>query len=38
VDTSAHLQSVTASATARRSIDLDIAGEDFMLQGHFSDW
>jgi polyisoprenoid-binding protein YceI len=22
----------------RRSVDLDIAGEDFMLQGHFSDW
>jgi len=36
VDTSAHLQSVTA--TARRSIDLDVAGDDFMLQGHFSDW
>jgi hypothetical protein len=38
VDTSAHLPSATASATPRRSIDLDIAGEDFMLQGHFSDW
>jgi hypothetical protein len=23
---------------ARRSIDLDIAGEEFMLQGRFSDW
>jgi hypothetical protein len=22
----------------RRSVDLDIAGGDFMLQGHFSDW
>jgi hypothetical protein len=38
VDTSVHLPSVTASATPRRSINLDIAGEDFMLQGLFSDW
>jgi hypothetical protein len=38
VDTSTRLPSVTASAPPRRSIDLDIAGEDFMLQGHFSDW
>jgi hypothetical protein len=32
--------SVTLSETSRpqRSIDLDIAGEDFLLQGNFSDW
>ncbi|HEY7375684.1 MAG TPA: hypothetical protein VIF57_26240 [Polyangia bacterium] len=24
--------------TARPSVDLDIVGDDFMLQGHFSDW
>jgi hypothetical protein len=24
--------------TARPSVDLDIVGEDFMLQGNFSDW
>jgi len=38
VNTSAHSQSVGFSPDARRSVDLDIAGDDFMLQGHFSDW
>jgi hypothetical protein len=28
----------SASATARPSLNLDIAGEDFMLQGNFGDW
>lgn len=37
VDTSAHLTS-TKPANERRSIDLDIAGDDFLLQGRFSDW
>jgi hypothetical protein len=31
-------QTVVQTRTARRSIDLDIAGDDFMLQGHFSAW
>ena len=38
VDTSADFESVSPAATTRRSVDLDIAGDDFMLQGHFSDW
>ena len=29
---------VQEQAVGRRSIDLDIAGGDLMLQGHFSDW
>jgi hypothetical protein len=28
----------SSTATVRRSVNLDIAGEDFMLQGNFSDW
>jgi polyisoprenoid-binding protein YceI len=31
-------QSSASTSTARRNIDLDIAGDDFMLQGSFSDW
>ena len=27
-----------STVSARRSINLDIAGDDFMLQGNFSDW
>jgi hypothetical protein len=38
VETSGHPSSVIPAASGRRSIDLDIAGEDFMLQGNFSDW
>jgi hypothetical protein len=38
VETSAHPQFVKATSSARRSVNLDIAGEDFMLQGNFSDW
>jgi hypothetical protein len=30
--------SAPSPASARRSIDLDIAGDDFLLQGRFSDW
>jgi hypothetical protein len=37
VDTSTHPSSAIP-ASERRSIDLDIAGEDFLLQGRFSDW
>ena len=35
---SAHPSSVASPAGERRSIDLDIAGDDFLLQGRFSDW
>lgn len=38
VDTSADFESVSPTPSTRRSVDLDIAGDDFMLQGHFSDW
>jgi hypothetical protein len=38
VNTSAELESAALTPSARRSVDLDIAGDDFMLQGHFSDW
>jgi hypothetical protein len=38
VESSENRQAVLPSATARRSVNLDIAGEEFMLQGHFSDW
>jgi hypothetical protein len=38
VETSTHRQSVNSTSSARRSINLDVAGEDFMLQGNFSDW
>jgi hypothetical protein len=38
VETSAHFESAGSAPSARRSVDLDIAGDDFMLQGHFSDW
>jgi polyisoprenoid-binding protein YceI len=38
VNTTAHSQSVDFVPDERRSVDLDIAGDDFMLQGHFSDW
>jgi hypothetical protein len=38
VETSHHPDSVVPTASARRSVDLDIAGDDFLLQGHFSDW
>jgi hypothetical protein len=30
--------SIELQRQPRRSVDLDIAGGDFMLQGHFSDW
>jgi hypothetical protein len=29
---------VVPASTVRPSVDLDIAGDDFMLQGNFSDW
>jgi len=38
VNTSARSESAGLAPSARRSVDLDIAGDDFMLQGHFSDW
>ena len=38
VETSTDRESVISSSTARRSVNLDIAGDDFMLQGNFSDW
>jgi len=38
VENSEHPEPLIPTATARRSVNLDIAGEDFMLQGHFSDW
>src|SRR3954447_880332 len=38
VNITAHSASVGSIADARRSVELDIAGDDFMLQGHFSDW
>jgi hypothetical protein len=38
VDTLAEIESAEFTPNARRSVDLDIAGDDFMLQGHFSDW
>jgi hypothetical protein len=41
VGTSARAQSVERGATTartRRSVNLDIAGDDFMLLGNFSDW
>ena len=38
VSTTAHFESGGLAPSARRSVDLDIAGDDFMLQGHFSDW
>jgi hypothetical protein len=37
-ETSGRAVPVEATRAPRRSVDLDIAGEDFMLQGHFSDW
>jgi len=38
VETS-HSQSVVPIiSSARRSVNLDLAGDDFMLQGNFSDW
>jgi hypothetical protein len=38
VENSENRQLLDTTSTARRSVNLDIAGEDFMLQGHFSDW
>jgi polyisoprenoid-binding protein YceI len=38
VETSADRQSVISTSSGRRSVNLDIAGDDFMLQGNFSDW
>ena len=38
VENSEHRQLISPNATARCSVNLDIAGEDFMLQGNFSDW
>ena len=38
VDTSTHPLSIGETDAGRRTLDLDIAGDDFMLQGHFSDW
>jgi hypothetical protein len=38
VENSATSSAHVTAAGARPSIDLDIVGDDFMLQGHFSDW
>jgi len=38
VENATHPASFVSSSSARRSINLDIAGDDFMLQGNFSDW
>jgi hypothetical protein len=38
VDKSTNGEAVTPASSARGGINLDIAGEDFMLQGNFSDW
>jgi hypothetical protein len=38
VENPAAPSAVTRAAGARPSIDLDILGDDFMLQGNFSDW
>jgi hypothetical protein len=38
VNTTAHSQFTDSPPEGRRIVDLDISGEDFMLQGHFSDW
>src|SRR3954462_8990665 len=38
VNTTAHSVTVGSALDERRGVDLDIAGDDFMLQGHFSDW
>jgi hypothetical protein len=38
VDIQSEKQSPTSRITPRRSVHLDIAGGDFMLQGQFSDW
>jgi hypothetical protein len=38
VETTTDRESVISTSTARRSVNLDVAGDDFMLQGNFSDW
>jgi hypothetical protein len=38
VDIQSETQTPITSVAPRRSIDLDIAGTDFMLRGRFSDW
>jgi hypothetical protein len=38
VENSASSEVVTGISRPRPSVDLDIAGEDFMVQGNFSDW
>jgi hypothetical protein len=38
VETTTHRKSVNWTSSARRSVNLDVAGDDFMLQGNFSDW
>jgi len=38
VDIQSQKQSSLPSLAPRRSVDLDIAGDDFMLRGTFSDW
>jgi hypothetical protein len=38
VETTTDRESVTSTSSARRSVNLDVAGDDFMLQGNFSDW
>ena len=38
VNTTAQSPSVGFVPDERRIVELDIAGDDFMLQGHFSDW
>jgi len=38
VENSAKTSPVVAASRVRPSVDLDIAGDDFLLQGNFSDW
>jgi len=38
VETSTPRQTVVSTSSTRRSVNLDVAGDDFMLQGNFSDW
>lgn len=38
MENSVAASTVTRTVTARPSVDLDIVGDDFMLQGNFSDW
>ena len=38
METTTDRESVISTSSARRSVNLDVAGDDFMLQGNFSDW